>query len=146
MHRVIAPILLLIVSGCLFLRCDNIQQQAIPVEFLGNWHRLPSGEIAEQADMLVDVRIVQDTVIFNQTVEGMNGIQRIIEKYRFEKSTKQNDSTINIYTVNTSTPAMITLTRLHTGELSIVYCTSNVDENADADYTACNEWGNFSKN
>ncbi len=95
--------------------------------------------------MQVQVRIIQDTIVFTQKVEGMNGVQNIIERYYFEKIIAPNDTSINVYVTDTESPTIITLMQLRNGKLHIDFCKMNENNDAEVEYTGCNEWGDFSR-
>lgn len=123
--------------------CGN-SEQSLSNEIKGNW----SNKIQiEGTDGVVEnqIYISDDTIILKQSFPRMSGVDKIKSTYVSNRIENDNDSTYSFYTSTENIKSRIVIEKLSSAQLKISICQLNAQENKDAQFTSCTEWGLFGR-
>jgi hypothetical protein len=119
-------------------------KENLPEEFTGNWSNTIQ---IEGTDGVVEnqIHISTDTIILKQSFPRMSGIDKIKSTYIANRIENDNDSTYSFYTSTDNVKSRIVIEKLSSAQLKISICQLNGQDNKDAQFTTCTDWGLFSK-
>lgn len=123
--------------------CDNSDQN-LSNEIKGNWSNTIQ---IEGTDGVVEneIYISDDTIILKQSFPRMSGVDKIKSTYISNRIENDNDSTYSFYTSTENIKSRIVIEKLSSAQLKISICQLNAQENKDAQFTSCTDWGLFER-
>ena len=116
----------------------------LPDEFLGNWSNTIQIE-GTNGVVENEIYISDDTIVLKQSFPRMSGIDKIKSTYTPDRIENDNDSTYSFYTSTENVKSRIVIEKLSSAQLKISICQLNAQENKDAQFTSCTEWGLFGR-